>query len=316
MSNNTFTTYTPPFWAINGHVSTIANAIFRKQPSIEYKTEIFIFNDSDVTRLNWLQNNNEELIIIIPGMGSEATRNYITNTAYHLNNNGYDVLVPDHRDTSTPNTAVKSYHSSNYQDLEEIINSIPENQYSKIHLVGYCLGGSIVLNYLHKAKTKNRVQKSITISAPLELKNACLALEQPNNYVYQRRFVKNLKEKLSKKAIRFPEIISKTEIMLSKTIQDIDNAYTTKVYGFHSTDEYYKYGSAANFINEITSPLLIICSTDDTFIPLSASTIEKIHQNKYITPLITKKGGHVAFPNFSLKGIFWHEEQILNFVSS
>ena len=309
-----FTPYKAPFWAFNGHISTILNALLRKQPPINYKKELFNFKDSDITQLNWLKQESQELIIIIPGMGSEATRNYITNTAYYLFKNNYDVLVPDHRDTSIANKKVKSYHSANYEDLKEIIDSIPETSYKKIHLVGYCLGGSITLNYIYRYP--KRINKTITISAPLELKNSSKALEAPNNFLYQRRFVNNLKAKLLEKAKQYPNEISLKAIKDCRTIEDIDNAYTAPVNGFRDADDYYHYGSASNFLDKINTSLLVISSCDDTFIPISEATIKKMNDNKGITPLITKKGGHVAYPNSFMKGIFWHEKQILQFISN
>ena len=312
MKKKSFSPYKAPFWAVNGHISTIIPTIFRKQPEFDYDKEPFHFTDGDLTQLNWLKKGCKKLVIIIPGMGSNASKNYITNTAHYLHKQHYDILVPDHRGIALPNKLIKTTHSANYEDLSEIIQSDQVQGYQNIYLIGYSLGGSIALNYIKRFPTE--VTKTVTISAPIELENASHALEERENFLYQRRFVKNLRTSLLPKTSRFPSQLPLNSLKECQTVKDIDELYTAPINGFRNAEEYYEYGSASNFIDKISSPLLIISAKDDPFIPLGSETVNKMKQNANIHSLLTNKGGHVAYPSYNLRGVFWHEKQVLKFI--
>lgn len=308
-----YPTYKSPFWAINGHIETIVSSIFRKKLEVTYQKEIFVFSDSDITQLNWLKNNNSKLVIIIPGLGSNASKNYVQNTAHFFHKNQFDVLIPDHRDCGIPNDLYRSYHSSNYQDLVEIIKQ-NTSQYKELYLIGYSLGGSIAFNYI--ARNQHTFTKSAIISSPFNLEAGSNALEQTQNFIYQKRFVKNLKEKLFQKSIKYPNKISPQTINACKTIRDIDECYTAPAHGYKTAIEYYTKSSAAQFIPSIKTPILTINAINDSFIPVTKETKSLLDQNKFILNLHPKTGGHVAFPSLFLKGTQWHEKITLNYFNT
>jgi len=304
--------YTKPWWAISSHIETIIPALFRKTVAKDYDKEVFTFSDGDITQLNWFRHSGDskrKLLVIIPGLGSDATRYYIKNSAYYLYQAGYDVLVPDHRGGGIPNKSFKAYHSSNYQDLHEVVST---QTYSNMYLLGYSLGGSIVLNYIYRYPSV--FQKAISVCAPFDLFVSSHNLERFTNRLYQNKFVRGLKPFLCQKADEFPDLVTKEAIRKCKTIRDIDELYTAPAHGFDNANDYYQKSSAKYFLSEIKTELLCVNALNDTITPISNDTIQILKENSNIVLNLPLKGGHVGFSTINLKGVFWHEELIIEFL--
>jgi predicted alpha/beta-fold hydrolase len=65
--------------------------------------------------------------------------------------------------------------------------------------------------------------------------------------------------------------------------------------GFTGADDYYARAAAANVIDRIARPTLIIHAVNDPFIRLLPETRRKILANPHITYIETEDGGHCSF---------------------
>jgi len=71
----------------------------------------------------------------------------------------------------------------------------------------------------------------------------------------------------------FPDELKKTKdinekaIWAAATLQDLDNAYTKKLYGYKTIKEMYRNWSCDNYWENITVPIVFINATDDPIVP-------------------------------------------------
>ncbi|MGH9649297.1 MAG: alpha/beta hydrolase, partial [Terriglobales bacterium] len=87
--------------------------------------------------------------------------------------------------------------------------------------------------------------------------------------------------------------------------------------GFTSADDYYSRCSAAQVVDRIARPALVIHSADDPFVHLLPETRARLRANPNIVYVETERGGHCAFlaPPNGYDGR-WAERQIVEFLKS
>lgn len=122
--------------------------------------------------------------------------------------NGWNVIAWNFRGCNgKANNSLKSYHSGFTEDLKEVIKYVNHSNVKTISLIGFSLGGNLILKYLGEAhKINARIKCVVTFSVPLDLHIGCLEITKSRNCIYSKRFLKSLEQKVRKKAKRFPEI--------------------------------------------------------------------------------------------------------------
>ena len=61
-------------------------------------------------------------------------------------------------------------------------------------------------------KVASCITSAVAVSVPCDLYDALLQIDRPQNFVYQKRFLKHLKEKLYQKCKDFPDRITKKDV--------------------------------------------------------------------------------------------------------
>ena len=77
--------------------------------------------------------------------------------------------------------------------------------------------------------------------------------------------------------------------------REFDDRITAYYCGFAGADDYYARAAAANVVDRIAVPTLIIHAANDPFIRMLPETRERISRNPNITYIETHDGGHCAF---------------------
>lgn len=105
---------------------------------------------------------------------------------------------------------MKGYHMAATEDLEEVILSLHKTDtYKSIYLLGFSLGGSVVLRFLANQGNNaayHKVKGGVAFSVPLHLVEANKAIGKPENFMYRLRFLRSLKRKMKQKQDQFPDI--------------------------------------------------------------------------------------------------------------
>lgn len=292
--------YQPSFIFRNGHFSTIYSAKLRISPSLIQKRERVTLPDNDFIDIDWSYAKKpiKKVAILLHGLEGNAQRIYIKSAAKALLNDHWDIAAMNFRGCSgEDNTKYQSYHSGKTDDLESIINHILEkDHYQEIVLVGFSLGGNLLLKYLGERKNiPKEIKKGVAISVPTCLRGSLESLNKQENWPYRAVFLKSLRNKYQLKMKQYPDKMLDSDLKKIKSLQDFDDIYTSKAHGFKDSYEYYEKNSSNQFLPNIKVPVLILNAKNDSFLNPDCFPFEIAKSSKYIfleTPL---HGGHVGF---------------------
>jgi uncharacterized protein len=216
--------YRPPLFFRNYHLSTIYASLLRKVPQIPWFRERIELEDGDFIDIDWSHaddRGSDKLIVILHGLEGNSQRPYVRGMAHRFLVNGWDSAAVNLRGCSGEiNRLYRSYNAGASEDLEAVVNHIIRSGiYSKIALVGFSLGGNLMLKYLGEGnKIPPEVQGAVAISTPCDLYKSLKRLEEPQNFIYSRRFVKKLKAQLHLRGKKFPDHLSAKDISNCKSL--------------------------------------------------------------------------------------------------
>ena len=131
------------------------------------------------------------------------------------------------------NRLFRSYHAGASDDLAEVMTHVLSlKEYKKIALVGFSLGGNMLMKYLGENRSiPDEIIGAVGVSVPCDLSGSLGAINKMRNFVYSKRFELNLKQHLYDRAEKFPDHIEKKEISACSSLRDIDDLYTSKAHG-------------------------------------------------------------------------------------
>jgi len=218
------------------------------------------------------------------------------------------------------NRLMRSYHSGESGDLRLIIDHAAQ-QYKKIVLVGFSLGGNISLKCVGEAAAHAAVVAAVAISAPVDLASCARVLDDnPANRLYLKRFLKTLKGKTQAKAIRFPELHD----MLSgpdsadavQTIREFDQRITAPVHGFASAEDYWARASALPHLAQIQVPSLLLSARNDPLLGAPSFPAALAEKSELFHLEAPPHGGHVGFLDLQSGRQPWYERRVQEFLEN
>ena len=284
----------------NGHFSTIYSAKLRPVPSLIQKRERIDLPDNDFLDIDWSFSSkpSKRVAILLHGLEGNAQRIYIKGQGMFLVENQWDVAAVNYRGCSgTLNNQYSSYNAGKTNDLDTIVHFIlNKNRYDEIALIGFSMGGNLLLKYLGESQTvPKEIKTAIAISTPLNLKGSLERLEEWYNWVYRTSFLLGLKSKYKSKMKQFPEKMNLEDYNRIQSLLDFDDIYTAKAHGFKNALEYYQKNSSLQFVPNITIPTLILNAKNDSFLSKECYPHELASRSKNIYLECPKHGGHVGF---------------------
>lgn len=308
--------YSPPFLLFNAHLETIYPALVRKvnlqQP---YQRERITTPDDDFLDLDWLTQNSSKLVIISHGLEGNTGRTYVKGMAKQCYAHGYDVLAWNYRGCSGElNRQLRFYHSGATDDLHTVIeHAVNLSRFTEINLIGFSLGGNLTLKYLGEERARTPLlRKAVTFSVPVDLHTSCIQISKPDNWIYSQRFLRSLKKKVVEKSKVITDLDSRG-LEKIKTLMEFDDHFTGPVHGFKNALDYYEKSSAIRVIKNITTPTLLVNAQNDPFLSPECFPSHELKDHGFVRMESPKHGGHVGFAQFNRQGIYWSEEQALNF---
>jgi predicted alpha/beta-fold hydrolase len=310
--------YKTPFLFRNYHISTIYASMLRKSPAVHQERERLELEDGDFIDIDWSKSKckSQKLTIVLHGLEGNSQRPYVWGMAKKFNLAGWDVAAVNLRGCSGElNRLFRSYNAGASEDLVDVIaHVLAQKRYDQIALVGFSLGGNLMLKYIgENNKLPNELVAAVAISTPCDLHQSLKKLEEPKNRVYSQRFVTKLKQQLLLRQSKYPDRIKKQEIMACKSLFAIDELYTGKAHGFDGALDYYEKNSALSFIPNITVPTLLINAQNDEFLSANSSPVKMANNNPYFYLEMPKFGGHVGF--LQNKKTTYAEDRALEFVT-
>jgi predicted alpha/beta-fold hydrolase len=270
--------------------------------------------DDDFLDVYLTKKTSNKIAIISHGLEGNAQRTYITGMARALQSSGFDTLTWNFRGCGIDmNRQLRFYHSGATEDLDVVIHHALSKGYEEINLVGFSLGGNLTLKYLGERKVIPAIKRAVAFSVPMDLYRSCLKIAERSNFIYSRRFLKSLKEKIVRKS-HLMKGLEISGIEKIKNLYEFDDHYTAPLHGFQNAMHYYESCSSIRFVENISTPTLIISAKNDPF--LSPECYPDLSGHSHVVFESPTRGGHVGFSQFSKNGLYWSEERAVKFLSS
>lgn len=309
-------TYRPPIPFRNAHFATIYSAKLRHVPKCSKQRERLTLPDGDFMDLDRIfsQNGSDHLVVLLHGLEGNSQRPYIQGQARYLVQQGLDVAALNFRGCSgIPNKRYESYNAGKTEDLHFVVQHLlSTNSYKRLSLVGFSLGGNMVLKYLGEGRSLPiELHRAAAISTPLDLHGSLQALNQFHNIVYRQTFLKYLRKKYRQKQQAFPERAGVPSRRIRSLI-DFDEQYTAPAHGFVNAMAYYKKSSSMHYLAQIKHPVYILNAQNDTFLSKNCYPVVLASQSKNIYLETPFYGGHVGF--YGPKNVYYNEQRTYQFL--
>ena len=252
------------------------------------------------------------LIILLHGLTGCNTSVYMWEASRAHLNRGRQVLRLNLRGAgSSAKTCSKFYYAGSYRDIESVLNQLdPPLVQNGVFIVGFSLGGSILLNVLARANLPSSVVGAACVSTPLDLMQATKRMMEPRNRFYHKRILTDMKRELHVKAQDRAEAALIREV---KSLLELDDRITAPRHGYSGVEDFYQSTSGLECLPNIKHPLLLIHAADDPWIPAKPYMNLSSKPESNITSIVTTTGGHVGF-HVHRGQETWHNVRIAGFV--
>jgi predicted alpha/beta-fold hydrolase len=313
-------TYAAPLLFRNAHVQTVYPSLFRRVAGVEYSRRRITTPDDDFIDVDIASVGAPKAGIILHGLEGNSGRSYVLGMARVLTRNGWDAIAVNFRGCSgESNKLPRFYHSGDTEDLSTVLTNVEETDaYEKLALIGFSLGGNLILKYLGErgASIHASVQRSAVFSVPCDLCAGARKIGSPGNRPYMKRFLRMLREKIRAKMAIMPGRINDNGYESIKDFEDFDNHYTAPLHGFKDAEDYWNQSSCKQYIPEISVPTLLVNAQDDPFLTPECYPWEEAARNQNFFFEITRHGGHVGFVSFNASRQYWSELRAAAFLNT
>lgn len=308
--------YLAPPGLRNGHVQTILPVLLPRRRPKWQRRERLDLPDGDFVDLDWFSGGHSRLVILSHGLEGSAEAIYMRGMAATLTAAGWDVLGWNFRGCSGPsNRLPRSYHSGESADLRVVIEHAAQD-YARIALVGFSLGGNITLKCVGEAEAHPAVVAAVAVSAPVDLASSAEALDnRSGNRIYLKRFLQTLINKTALKARQFPSDILTDGIHAIQTIRDFDDRYTAPLHGFRDADDYWARASSLPHLAKIRVPSLLLSARNDPLLAEPSFPEALALASDLFHLEAPPEGGHVGFIDFAHGLQPWHERRVVQFLN-
>ncbi len=312
--------FKPAWWLLNSHLQTLWPAIFRHEiKNLSLERERIELPDRDFIDLTWIgkEKSSAPTVLILHGFEGSLESHYAKGMLHTISQQGWRGVFMHFRGCSgEPNRLPRGYHSGDTGDVDFIIRMLLARESTlSLAVIGYSLGGNILLKWLGETGEKNPLKAAIAISVPFELHKAADRIQQGFSRFYQWYLLKCVCERLQHKFQHIPSSIDPSSLSRIQTIRDFDDKYTVPLHGFRSVDEYYKTTSSRQYLQNIQVPTLVLHAKDDPFM-----TEDVIPNDSELSPFVklevTEYGGHVGFVagKYPWRPRYWLEERVPSFL--
>lgn len=296
--------FVPPPMIGNQHLMTIIGSKRPRRFSIlKHAAERREFETEADTRVvaycHWQSDRHlRPTVLIIHGLEGSADGKYVLGTASKAFAAGFNVLRYNVRGCGgTLHLSPKLYHSGLTIDLHHVTRELIEQDgLQQLFLIGFSMGGNQSLKFAGELGVNAPKQLSgiCAISPPIDLESCSRAIAQPENWIYETRFLYSLRRTLREKNKFFPGAYDLSRIEKVNHLWDWDDVMQP-YNGFRDALDYYNQASSLPFLPKIQVPTLIIHSKDDPFIPFEPFADQRVSASPWVRLLATERGGHVGF---------------------
>ncbi len=292
-------TFRPLPFLGNPHVQTILGNLWRG-PAVTLPTRMHVVSLADGDALAVHETTppawqpGEPIILLVHGLGGSHNSAMMQRLTNRFTAHGLKVVRVDLRGAGAGvRLAWRVYNAACAEDLRAVAEFLHrQTPTSPIYLVGFSLGGNIVLNLAGQAAAK-----------PLPMLSAVAAISPPVDLVqcsnmlgklpfYDHYYARNLRLQVRQHQAHFPDL-PVVQFPKRLTMRLFDDIYTAPKGGFADAMDYYRRASSLPLIPHIQVPTFILSARDDPYIP--APPLEKLKGQANLHLHIVPNGGHLGF---------------------
>jgi len=297
----------------NPHLQTIASH-FWKRPRARHAIERRIIEtEPGVSVLVESQRPEAAAgeIVMVHGLEGSGEAGYIESLAAAALRSGYAAHRFHLRTCGgTEHLAPTLYHAGLTSDLAAVLRLFLREGRAPAFVVGFSLGGNVALKLAGElGDSATELMRGVcAVSAPLDLDACARRIAAPENRLYQRRFVRKMRQRLLATGRYQPADLAGLDSVFA-----IDDRITAPSFGLGNADNYYRTQSAIGYVGRIRVPALMIQAKDDTFVPWQILEHAAVRGNPCIQTVLTDHGGHLGF---LARGAhrFWVDAAILEWI--
>jgi len=311
--------YRPALVYRGAHAATALPTLLRRVALPPARRRRIDTPDGDFLDLDcwWTSDAAAPAVVLCHGLEGNAHRQYMLGMARACLVRGWHAVGLNYRGCSgEPNRRPRFYHSGATDDLRAVIAHLRGADVRVGALVGFSLGGNLVLKYLGEdpGAVAPELAAAVAVSAPADLADGELALRRPTNRYYLRRFLRRLGAKIRQKAALFPDVVATADLGRVRWLKDFDDLYTAPLSGFADADDYYRRCSSRPLLPAVAVPTLMLSAADDPFLGPHCYPRGEAAASECLHLEIPARGGHVGFRLAG--GEYWSETRACRFIAS
>ena len=308
-----------------GHRQTLASFFFSRRVVLPPAERRLIEVELDVSVLaecHWQSDRQNALtVIVVHGLEGSSDSQYMLGMTARGLALGMNVVRMNQRNCGgTDALAPTLYHSGRSPDVAAVAhNLIEQDHISRLALVGFSMGGNLVLKLAGEWGSAGPAQfRAVAAVCPaVDLAASADALHLRGNFLYEQYFLWKLNRRLRAKSRLFPGAFDTSRLHGICSLRDFDDKITAYYCGFTGATDYYDRAAAAHVVDRIAVPTFILHAANDPFIRILPETRRKILSNPKIVFVETEDGGHCSFladPNGTGDDGRWAEFQVVEFL--
>jgi predicted alpha/beta-fold hydrolase len=314
--------YRAPKWLLGGHAQTIHPFLLRR-PKVSYRRERIETPEGSLWDLDWMDppvaagataKSARPLVVLFHGLEGGPGSHYARALMVHLASIGWRGVVPHLRGHP------RAHHLGDYREIEAMLAAIElrtrgESTAAPRYAVGVSLGGSVLLNWLGRARRNaaSRISAAAAVSAPLDLVASGRAIDRGLNRMYSYHILSTLRPKGLALAERFPGLVDRERLRRARTMREFDAAVAALLHRASRVEDYWSEASSRRWLGHIRVPTLVLNALNDPFIP-AASLPRPCEVAPHVLLEQPKTGGHVGFLTGPFPGdLGWLPRRLVQF---
>ena len=236
------------------------------------------------------------LVILVHGLTGCEGSTYMFEATRSFLKLGYPVMRLNLRGAGpSRETCRGSYCAGSGSQIGAVLSALkPEEADRGVVLVGFSLGGTVILDFLARHAHAVSPICAVTVSAPLDLAATIRRMMRPRNLLYHRWLLARMKDAVTTGAAHVSPR-ERAAVLEARSVYEFDDAFTGPHNGFADADDYYARCSATGILDHIETPLLLVHARNDPWI--SSAAYEELRRDTppHVTLVFTDDGGHVGF---------------------
>lgn len=300
IQQNNLEPFSPAPWAPGGDLQTIAGYLLPGSKGLSH-THLHKIPVSFGDTLAACENRMHEakaagVVLLLHGLGGQADSPYMLRVAQKFLDKNWITFLLNHRGAGQGRGLARQlYHAGRSDDLAPVLRLIAENYPEKpVIAIGFSLSGNMLLKLLGEQPETmpQNLCGALAVSAPINLAAGAAAISKKRNWLYDRRFIRLLKNTLHERKTDFPDF-PRLELPRNLNLYAFDQIVTAPLGGFASAEEYYQKCSAQQFLGNIRVPAVLLAAENDPFVP--HEIFAELPDNPWLQLHLTRSGGHLGF---------------------